>query len=46
MMVSGVCHFAEGAIGLEEGVFALDYITIAGLVLGLVVAGVRVLYGV
>lgn len=42
MVVSGVGDFAEGAVGLEEGVFALHDITVTSLVLSLVVAGVGV----
>ena len=46
MVIGGVGHLAEGAIRLQQRVLSLHHITIAALVLGLVVASVRVLHGV
>ncbi|XP_063379441.1 uncharacterized protein LOC134666220 [Cydia fagiglandana] len=46
VVVSGVLHGADGAVSLVEGVGALHDISVAGLLLGLVVAGVAVSHGV
>ena len=40
--ISGVVHGAGGAIGLQQAVVSLDHVTVAGLALALLVAGVRV----
>ena len=42
VVVGGVLDGALAAVGLDEGVAALDYVTVAGLLLGLDVAGVGV----
>ena len=44
LLVSVVLHNPDGAIGLVQAVHALHDVTVAGLVLGLLVAGVRVLH--
>ncbi|KAF9405909.1 hypothetical protein HW555_013535 [Spodoptera exigua] len=46
VVVGGVLHSPDGAVGFVEGVRALHDITVAGLLLGLVVTGVAVGYGV
>ncbi|KAF9405906.1 hypothetical protein HW555_013532 [Spodoptera exigua] len=46
VVVGGVLHSPDGAVGFVEGVRALHDITVAGLLLGLVVTGVAVSYGV
>lgn len=43
VVVSGVVHSADGAVGLHERVLALDHISVALLVLGLDVSGVVVI---
>lgn len=42
MWVSGVVDGAEGTIRVSYGVLSLDYVSITGFVLGLVVSGVGV----
>ena len=44
VVVGGVLHGPDGAVGLVERVRALHDITVAGLLLGLVVTGVSVSY--
>ena len=42
VVIGGVVDGTFAAVGLDEGVTALDYVTVAGLVVGLDVAGVGV----
>jgi hypothetical protein len=44
--ISGVVDGACGAIGLQKAVVSLDDVTIAGLGLALLVAGVRVVHSI
>lgn len=46
MGISGVFDLADGAIRLDQGVVSMDSVAIAGLMLRLVVTGVRVSNGV
>lgn len=46
MGISGVLDFADGAIRLDQRVVSMDRVAVAGLVLRLVVTGVRVSHGV
>ncbi|XP_063361482.1 uncharacterized protein LOC134650456 [Cydia amplana] len=44
MLIGGVMHDPDSAVGLVQAVVALHDVAVAGLVLGLLVAGVRVLH--
>lgn len=46
VVIGGVLHGPDGAVGLEQGVGALHDVAITELLLLLVVAGVPVRYGV
>ena len=46
VVVSSVLDLTHGAIGLHQRVVSVDRVTVAALVLGLVVTGVRVRHGV
>lgn len=46
MVVSGVLDLADGTVRLNQGVASMDGATVAGFVLRLVVASVRVSHGV
>lgn len=46
VLVGGVVHGADGTVGLHQRVLSFDGVAVAGLVLGLDIAGVEVIHSV
>lgn len=46
VVIGGVGHFPRRAVGLDQGVFTLDYVSVTGFPLVLHVTGVVVLHAV
>lgn len=46
VVIGGVVNSSDGAIGFDEGVLSLDYISVSGFPLGFAVTGVVISYSI